>query len=128
MSNDTIKYFYIMQSEYSDLQKYCLENNINIQFISDSYNISSKIHRPIILTVKVLLKNFDLINNYFINELEYASSINNYYKKLLTTKEYISKADSSVEEYMFWYFDSLVKDRLIFKNTLCFYHDLKLIC
>ena len=54
MSNDTIKYFYIMQSEYSDLQKYCLENNINIQFISDSYNISSKIHRPIILTVKVL--------------------------------------------------------------------------
>ena len=128
MSNDTIKYFYIMQSEYSDLQKYCLENNINIQFISDSYNISSKIHRPIILTVKVLLKNFDLINNYFINEIEYASSINNYYKKLLTTKEYISKADSSVEEYMFWYFDSLVKDRLIFKNTLCFYHDLKLIC
>lgn len=128
MSNDTIKYFYIMQSEYSNLQKYCLENNINIQFISDSYNISSKIHRPIILTVKVLLKNFDLINNYFINELEYASSINNYYKKLLTTKEYISKADSSVEEYMFWYFDSLVKDRLIFKNTLCFYHDLKLIC
>ena len=128
MSNDTIKYFYIMQSEYSNLQKYCLENNINIQFISDSYNISSKIHRPIILTVKVLLKNFDLINNYFINELEYASSINNYYKRLLTTKEYISKADSSVEEYMFWYFDSLVKDRLIFKNTLCFYHDLKLIC
>lgn len=128
MSNDTIKYFYIMQSEYSNLQKYCLENNINIQFISDSYNISSKIHRPIILTVKVLLKNFDLINNYFINELEYASGINNYYKKLLTTKEYISKADSSVEEYMFWYFDSLVKDRLIFKNTLCFYHDLKLIC
>lgn len=128
MSNDTIKYFYIMQSEYSNLQKYCLENNINIQFISDSYNISSKIHRPIILTVKVLLKNFDLINNYFINELEYASGINNYYKKLLTTKEYISKADSSVEEYMFWYFDSLVNDRLIFKNTLCFYHDLKLIC
>lgn len=128
MSNDTIKYFYIMQSEYSDLQKYCLENNINIQFISDSYNISSKIHRPIIVTVKVLLKNFELINNYFINELEYASSINNYYKKLLTTKEYISKADSSVEEYMFWYFDSLVNDRLIFKDTLCFYHDLKLIC
>lgn len=128
MSNEPIKYFYIMQSEYSNLQKYCLENNINIQFISDSYNISSKIYRPIILTVKVLLKNFDLINNYFINELEYASSINNYYKKLLTTKEYISKADSSVEEYMFWYFDSLVKDRLIFKYTLCLYNDLKLIC
>ncbi len=128
MSNEPIKYFYIMQSDYSNLQKYCLENNINIQFISDSYNISSKIYRPIILTVKVLLKNFELINNYFINELEYASSINNYYKKLLTTKEYISKADSSVEEYMFWYFDSLVKDRLIFKNTLCLYHDLKLIC
>ena len=128
MSNDTIKYFYIMQSEYSNLQKYCLENNINIQFISDSYNISSKIHRPIILTVKVLLKNFELINNYFINELEYAYIINNYYKKLLTTKEYISKADSSVEEYMFWYFDALAKDRLIFKDTLCFYQDLKLIC
>ena len=116
-----------MHSNYIELQKFCSENDISVQYVCDSYFISSKIHKPLILTLKVLLKNFGVIENYFINELEHANYISNYYRKLLDTKENISKSDSSIEEYMFWYFDSFSKDRLIFKDSLCFYNDLKLL-
>lgn len=127
MSNDIIKVFHLIHTEFQKLQTFCDEKNIFLSIIGNSYYTTSKLRMPNIYTLKVYEKDFNSIYNNFSLVLDEANLYLKNINDIKTSIELANNGDTSIEEYMFWEIEKDIKYRLLTKVNLLKYHRIKLL-
>lgn len=127
MSNDTIKIFFLVHTDFQKLQTFCNEQNILLTVMGNSYYTTSKLRMPNIYTLKVYEKDFDIIYNKFSLQLDEANLYMKTINDINTSIELANKSDATIEEYMFWVIEKDINYRLLTKFNLLKYHRIKLL-
>ncbi len=127
MSNDIIKVFHLIHTDYHKLQSFCTERNIPLTIMGDSYYTTSKLRMPIIYTLKVYEKDFSIILDNFSLSINDANSYMKTVNEIKNIIELASKSDTSIEEYMFWVIEQNINNRLETKLNFLKYHYAKLL-
>lgn len=151
MSNekDNVRLFYVMHYDY---QKICtfLDTNLDdkghrVAYSSMGNSYYSHPHSPILCTIKVLEPVYQTLYSEFKSQIDYGESVFNCRQVEDKLVEYVksglNESDTTLEEFMYWEWDSLSKgchfdkdlyaftnldDRILFKEFLLKYHMIKL--